>query len=108
MSLKMAPNICHNVRNIQPGLKKMDLNYDGLSEVLAARALSKFTRSGLWPQFVPDERDPSSLDAYADLRDIVRDAYELGWRRRAGEITEIDAELDESDDLRAAASRAGD
>lgn len=59
----------------------MDLQYDGLSEVLAARALSRFTRSSLWPQFVPDERDRASMDAYADLRDIVRDAYELGWRR---------------------------
>lgn len=86
----------------------MDLSYDGLSEVLAARALSKFFRSGLWHQFVPDERDRASLDAYADLRDIVRDAYELGWRRRAGETTEIDAELTEADDLRAAASRGSE
>jgi len=85
----------------------MDLTFDGLSEVLAARALSKFTRSGLWQQFVPDERDPASLDAYADLRDIVRDAYELGWRRRAGETTEIDVELSAADDRRAAASRDG-
>lgn len=85
----------------------MDLDYDGLSEVLASRALSKFTRSGLWPQFVPDERDPASLDAYADLREIVRDAYELGWRRRGGEPTDIDADIDESDDERAAAQRTG-
>lgn len=85
----------------------MDLNFDGLSEVLAARALSRFTRSGLWHQFVPDERDPASIRAYADLRDIVRDAYELGWHRRAGEPTEIDVELTEADDRRAAASRSG-
>ncbi len=83
----------------------MDLQYDGLSEVLAARALSRFTRSGLWSHFIPDERDRASMDAYADLRDIVRDAYELGWRRRAGEPTEIDQFLNASDEERAAASR---
>lgn len=48
----------------------------------------------------------SVIQAYADLRDIVLDAYELGWRRRAGEVTEIDAKINESDDQRAAASRA--
>ncbi len=83
----------------------MEMVSDLLAEILAGRALGGFTRSNLWHQFVPDERNPESLAAYADLRDIVRDAYELGWRRRAVEPTEIDRNLDASGETKAAPAR---
>lgn len=74
----------------------MNSSSDQLAEVLAQRALKGFKQSGAWPQFVPYERIPESISAYADLKEIVRDAYELGWRRRVGEPTEIDEDLREA------------
>ena len=80
---------------------------DQLADVLVQRALRGFARSGVWPQFVPDEQFPESVAAYNDLKDIVRDAYELGWRRRGGEATDIDEELHRAHERISAAVNAG-
>ncbi|MDR6394613.1 hypothetical protein [Herbaspirillum seropedicae] len=80
---------------------------DHLAEILVQRALNGFVRSGAWHQFVPDESFPESIAAYNDLKDIVRDAYELGWRRRGGEPTDIDEEIHEAYEHVAASVNSG-
>lgn len=80
---------------------------DELAEVLTQRALAQFSRSGLGDLFTPNEANPATFAAYADLREIVLDAFLMGQKRLKGYATPIDEDLDEAREHMTAADNAG-